>query len=331
MKWLWRGLGLLVVAAFLAILILRVEDTVASEMRAKYGGAPSQFVTLADGTQVHLRDEGPRDAPVILLLHGSNADLYTWQNWVNALKSDYRVIRIDQIGHGLTGPASDADYSRDAFVDDVENVAEALDLDRFVIGGNSMGGWIAAAYALQHPDHVEGLVLVDAAGAPIDQEGSGNLGFTLARIPGVGALGMSILPRFVIERSLSQSVSNQSVVTDAAIDRYWELGRFPGNRAATLKRFATARTPFSRQQMQDLDVPTLILWGEDDALIPVAAAGWFGETIRDSRAIVYDSIGHLPHEEIARSARDVKQFLKQLSATPPGDTEPRRSEPVQPS
>ncbi|MAS85697.1 MAG: alpha/beta hydrolase, partial [Erythrobacteraceae bacterium] len=104
MKWLLRIVLLILALLVTAFLIFRTPDTDPAEMRAKYGGEPSQFVEIGDGVTVHLRDEGPKDAPAIILLHGSNADLHTWQPWVDALKARYRVIRFDQVGHGLTGP-----------------------------------------------------------------------------------------------------------------------------------------------------------------------------------------------------------------------------------
>ena len=140
MKWVWRGLGAVVALLVIAFLILRVPDTNPEEMRAKYGGAPSQFVEIGDGVTVHLRDEGPRDGTPIILLHGSAADLHTWQPWVDGLSQTHRVIRFDQVGHGLTGPDPEHDYSIENFVSDIDEVADALDLETFILGGNSMGG-----------------------------------------------------------------------------------------------------------------------------------------------------------------------------------------------
>ncbi|GMM93168.1 alpha/beta fold hydrolase [Qipengyuania sp. MTN3-11] len=324
MKWVLRGLAVLFGLLFLALIVFRVEDTDPAAMRAKYGGPPSEFVTLSDGLEVHYRDEGPRNAPAIVLLHGSNADLHTWQPWVDALKADYRVIRFDQIGHGLTGPAIDGDYALDAFVGDVGEMADRLGLERFVLAGNSMGGGIAMGYAIRHPERLAGLVLVDAGGAPIKREGGGgNIAFTLARIPGVSSLLSTVLPRAMIERSLSQSVSNQDVVTPEAVDRYWELARYPGNRAATAKRFATPRTAFTAEEIAQVDVPTLVMWGEEDALIPYAAAEWYREALPNATLVAYPGIGHLPHEEApGRSVADLRQWLAGLEAIDPG-AEPR--------
>ena len=126
MKWLKRivlGVLVLLIGAYL---LLQTPDTEPAAMRAKYGGAPSQFLALGNGLTVHLRDEGPRDAPVIVLLHGSNDDLHTWDAWAALLTRQYRVIRFDQIGHGLTGPEPHGDYSPRAFAETVETVTTKL-------------------------------------------------------------------------------------------------------------------------------------------------------------------------------------------------------------
>ncbi|MXP45296.1 alpha/beta fold hydrolase [Allopontixanthobacter sediminis] len=311
MRALFKGLLVLVTVLVAAFLFFRTPDTDPAEMRAKYGGPPSQFVDLDNGLTVHVRDEGPRDAPAIVLLHGSNADLHTWQEWVRLLGQDYRIIRFDQIGHGLTGPAPNGDYSTAAFVETVDQVASSLGLERFILGGNSMGGQIAMAYAIAHPDRLDALILVDAGGAPQPGEGgSGNIGFTIARMPVVNQLMTQITPRPIIEQSLSQSVSNQAVVTPQAVDRYWELLRYPGNRAATLARFGKPAEAFTDAQVARVTVPTLIIWGEDDALIPFSSAAWFAKNLPESTLVSYPGIGHLPMEEApVRSADAVREWL----------------------
>ena len=315
MKWVLRILGVVVALLVIAFLIFRVPDTDRDAMRAKYGGEPSQFITLANGQEVHLRDEGPRDGLPIILLHGSAADLHTWQSWVDDLKADYRVIRYDQIGHGLTGPSVDGTYALGDFTRDVEQVANHLGLERFVLGGNSMGGWITVGYALDHPDRLAGIVLVDASGSPVRRtSGSGgNTGFSIATTPVLNQGMRFITPRSIIERSLSQSVSNQEIVTPEAVDRYWELLRYPGNRAATIERFATQRVVYSDESIRGLLMPALILWGEEDALTPVEAASWYHERLPSSELKVYPNIGHLPHEEAPKaSLTDLRAWLATL-------------------
>ena len=324
-KWVLRGLLALIALLVVAFLIFRTPDTDPAAMRAKYGGPPSQFVEIGDGVKVHLRDEGPRDAPAIILLHGSNADLHTWEPWVAALKTRYRVIRFDQVGHGLTGPDPKGDYSTANFVGDIGEVADKLGLTTFILGGNSMGGKHALAYAIAHPERLTGLVLVDGSGGPMlkiarlekDDEDSGNIGFTIARMPGVNRLAEQITPRSLIAQSLEQSVSVKSVASEAAIDRYWELLRYPGNRRATLARFSMPYDPLAAADIAKVTTPTLILWGEEDRIIPVEAGQWLAKTLPANTLRIYPKIGHLPHEEApAKTLADLEAWLAQHAPAP---------------
>jgi len=326
MKWAFRGFLALVAALVIAFLIFRTPDTDAAAMRAKYGAPPSQFVAIGEGVTVHLRDEGPKDAPAIVLLHGSNADLYTWDPWAAALKAKYRVIRFDQVGHGLTGPDPKNDYSRDNYVADILAVADTLGLKRFILGGNSMGGKHALAFAVAHPDRVAGLVLVDGSGGPMlklkaekekKDSGGGNIGFAIAQTPGINRLVEQITPRALIAQSLEQSVSVKSIVTEAVIDRYWELLRYPGNRRATIKRFSYPYDPLSKAQIAAVTAPTLILWGEEDRLIPVEAGQWLAKTMPNNSLVIYPKIGHLPHEEaVAATLGDLEPWLVKHAPQP---------------
>lgn len=329
MKWVVRVLLALVAVLAVLFLIFRTPDTDAAEMRAKYGAPPSQFVDLGEGLTIHLRDEGPKDAPAIILLHGSNADLHTWEPWAENLKADYRVIRFDQVGHGLTGPDPKGDYTRANYVKHIRRLADHLGLERFILGGNSMGGKHAVSFADTYPDRVLGLVLVDASGMPMltpqaleeggDNPGkrrgstTSNIGFKIAGMPGINRIVEQVTPRSLIEQSLRQSVSVESIVTEEMIDRYWELLRYPGNRRATLQRFSIPYDPLGRRKFAAITAPTLIIWGEEDRLIPVAAARWLDQTMANTTLVIYPGVGHLPQEEAAeQSLADLRAWLATL-------------------
>ena len=310
MKWLGRGLLAVFLLLLGAYLLLRTPDTDPAAMRAKYGGAPSQFLALGDRQIVHLRDEGPRAAPVIVLLHGSNDDLHTWDPWAAQLSKQYRVIRFDQIGHGLTGPSPGGDYSPAAFVATVDQVTARLGISKFALVGNSMGGANALHYALAHGDKLTGLVLLDAGGAPRTGKEPGNIGFKIARMPVLRNLMLTVTPRAIVEQSLRQSVWNQAVVSDATVDRFWEMLRYPGNRQATLDRFGAGWVAFAPAQLALLQMPVLIMWGAHDRLIDPAAAQWFNRALPGSTLIVYADSGHLPMQEVPqRSADDLTRWL----------------------
>lgn len=312
-KWLFGIIALLLIGGFA---IGYTPDTDAQAMKAKYGGPASQFITLQSGLTVHVRDEGRRDAPVIVLIHGSNSSLHTWEPWVKRLGQAYRIVSLDLPGHGLTGTHPSGDYDYPIFVDVVDKVMVKLGITRAIIGGNSMGGGISWMYALAHPEKVEAMILVDAAGAPRWEAKKAPIGFRIARTPILRDIMKIITPRSMVKSSLQTSVSVKSVVTDAAVDRYWELLRYPGNRAATIKRFSYVHNnhPAMRERLATLKIPTLILWGEEDNLIPVDSAKWFAKAIAGSKLILYPKVGHIPMEEIPdQSAADVAAFLQGLA------------------
>lgn len=323
MKWVWRGLAAIVALLIVGFLVFRTPDTDPAAMRAKYGGPPSEFVEIDDGVRVHVRDEGPRDAPAIMLLHGSNADLHSWDPWAKLLRDEYRIVRFDQVGHGLTGPDPDADYSRENYTADIGEVADALGLDQFILGGHSMGGKHALSYAMARPDRVMALVLIGASGPPMpqddggdDADDGGNIGFAIARTPGINTIARQITPRAMVAESLKQSVSVQSVASEEAIDRYWELLRYPGNRQATLERFSTPYEPLEKGEIAELSMPALLIWGEEDRLIPLEAGRWLVRTLGDAELVALSGIGHLPHEEAPRStARRTQDWLESRNIT----------------
>ncbi len=308
---------LLAIVALLVVAFLwfRTPDTDPAAMRAKYGGPTSQFVDLGGGLTVHLRDTGPRDAPVLMLVHGSNASLHTWEPWAERLGKQYRIIRMDLPGHGLTGASPTRDYSPAAFVDVVERIRAKLGVDHIVLAGNSMGGGVAWHYALAHPEHVRALVLVDSVGQPEPGNTKPPLAFRIARMPILRNVAASITPRSLIADSLPGVFGDPKLADAKMIDRYWELLCYPGNRAATIDRFALAPDRATDAELASLKLPVLILWGEKDQLIPLSSGEWLHARIPGSKLIVYPKTGHIPMEERAdQSAADLKAFLASMPA-----------------
>ena len=309
----WVGIILLLLIAGLFVWGY-APDVPMEELKAKYTNQESEFVDLGNGMTVHMRDEGPADAPAIILLHGSNASLHTWDAWTNTLKQEYRIIRFDQAGHGLTGPHPKDCYAMSCYVDAVDRVAKNRGLEKFTLGGNSMGGGISYAYARAHPGKLDGLILVDASGAPQTKPRQLPIGFRIAQTPGINKLTEIITPRSLIETSLRQSVSNQTIVTQENVDLYWNMLRREGNRRATGLRFAEYATRKQEVPLRASPIPTMVMWGDEDKLISVDSAPWFAAQFTNSTSKIYKGIGHLPMEEIAeQSANDVRIWMEAKS------------------
>ncbi|MDP3652215.1 MAG: alpha/beta hydrolase [Rhodoferax sp.] len=283
-------------------------DRTVAQLSARWAQSPSQFVNVL-GMQVHIRDEGPRDDPYpVVLLHGTSDSLHTWEGWSQNLKGQRRVIRFDLPAFGLTGPDAENDYSIAAYVRFVTAVLDNLGVRSFVLAGNSLGGQIAWNTALALPQRVHQLVLVDAAGYPLQPQ-SVPIGFQIARMPGARGLMEYVLPRGVVESSVRNVYGDPSRVTPGLVDRYYELALRAGNRKALASRLGQ-RVSGDEARIKNVKVPTLILWGGADHLIPLDNAKRFAADIAGSKLVVFDGLGHVPQEEDAQATvRALRSFI----------------------
>jgi len=286
-------------------------DRPVEELSARWAPKPSQFVVI-DGMSVHLRDEGPRDDPEpIILLHGTGASLHTWDAWTEVLKTHHRVIRVDLPGFGLTGPTKDGNYQMPIYTHFMNSLMDTLQLKRVVLAGNSFGGDISWQTAVQYPDRVSRLILVDASGYATNAA-SVPIAFKLAQMPLLSSLLSSILPRSVIESSVRNVYADPTKVTPELVDRYYELALRSGNRKAITARFAQNIPGQNESVIKQLKVPTLIIWGGLDRLITPDNAEKFHRDIAGSQMIVFDKLGHVGHEEDpAATVAVVQAFLGQ--------------------
>ena len=302
------GLALLLV---LAVAALGDRDIPREVLVERYANGESIFLTLADATVAHLRDQGSRTGEPLLLVHGSNASLHTWQPWVALLGDEYRILTLDLPGHGLTGATVEGDYSIDGMVRFVDAVTREIGVTRFHLAGNSMGGRLGWIYALEHPERIDRLILLDASGFPAPEGAEKSLGFLLAETPGVQQLMLFITPRAAFEISLKDAFSDPSLVDEEMVTRYHALQLLEGSRAASLARFQLPTDDPRIAALSRIRSPTLILWGEEDRLVPGADAQRFADAIPDSRVRIYPGVGHMPMEEApARSAADARAFLR---------------------
>ena len=284
-------------------------DRPVESLKARWAAAPSQFVQIG-GLSVHVRDQGPRDDPLpILLVHGTSASLHTWEGWVATLAKTRRVVTMDLPGFGLTGPNASHDYRMPSYIRFVTGVADHLQIARFVIGGNSLGGEVAWNVAVAAPARVAQLILVDAAGYPFTPS-SIPLGFRVARTPGLNVLMQNVLPRSIIESSVRNVYGDPARVTPELIDRYFDITLRAGNRRAVRERFGQLAHGTAAARITAIKVPTLILWGGRDRLIPPDNAHLFARDIAGSKLVMFDDLGHVPHEEdAARTVAAVQAFL----------------------
>ncbi len=286
-------------------------DKPVAELAARWAPPPSVFVEIA-GMQVHLRDQGPRDdkSPIVLI-HGTSSSLHAFEGWAAVLAQKRRVVTFDLPGFGLTGPSPDGDYSLAATVRFVVAVLDRLGIARCVLGGNSLGGAVAWSAALIAPERVEKLILVDAGGYPAHSI-SVPIGFRLARIPALSRLLTNILPRSLIVQGLRDVYGDPARVTPELVERYYELTLREGNRRALVERFSQSRPAGLGRRIPEIKIPTLVMWGGRDRLIPPDDAERFHRDIAGSTLVIFDDLGHAPEEEDpARTVAAVERFLDQ--------------------
>ena len=313
MQALVRAFGVLLMLTALAVTLAHAPDRSVDSLVTRWAPPPSDFLVVK-GQFVHYRDEGPRGDPMpLVLIHGTAASLHTWQGWVGSLHARKRVITFDLPGFGLTGPF-DGQYPRDDYRADnlarfTLDLLDALHVQRFAIGGNSLGGEVAWRVAAMAPSRVDRLILVDATGYAFVPEHI-PVGFQLARVRGLNRLGEFLTPRSVVEDSVRDVYGDPSRVTGALVDRYFEMMMREGNRHALNLRMEVIASDLAPERIRTLKLPTLILWGGKDRLVPPANAQRFHADIAGSQLVVFPDLGHVPHEEDAQQTIvPVRAFL----------------------
>lgn len=309
-------LALLILGALTAWLLLRAPDLPAEQLEREFATPHERYVELQPGLRLHYRDEGPSDGPVLLLLHGYGDSYATWEGWAPVLRDRWRVISLDLPGHGLTAAPAGYVLDFDGYTRLVQDFATKIGVTRFAVAGNSMGGGVAWKLAVAAPQRVTALVLAAAAGWPSEGAPSASLAFRLLQYRWGRDLLASIDNRPLIKQGLSAQVHDKTLITDALIDRWARYQRYPSHRDILMSASPTARRLSAEDVsalLATLQVPTLILHGEVDPLIPVEHSRRFATAIAGAKLIVYPDVGHLPQREIPeRSAKDVAEFLGSL-------------------
>lgn len=299
-----------ILASVLALLVLGlggcdylgVTDIPDSVLREKYLKADDRFVQVGEG-KVHYRDEGK--GKVIILIHGFGASLDTWDGWAKELSKQYRVIRFDLPPFGFTGPVQKAPMNAVEYVKFLESFTKALGLERFVLAGNSLGGYVSWNYAVAHPEQVEQLVLVDAAGYPHKVP----VAIKLMQMPVIGPMTDHLSPKFMVSKSLKEVYGDPSLLSDDKIQRYHDMIRHEGNRPA-IRALAGELAKRNADAVKKVSCPTLILWGKKDTWIPPEHAELFHRDIKGSRLVWFDGQGHVPMEEAPElTLKPVLDFL----------------------
>ncbi len=302
---IWTVILVLLLGAVIAVRYGN-PDIPINKLMQKYTNNNSKFVKL-EGTAFHYRDEG--SGYPIVLIHGFSSSLHTWDGWVINLTNRFRVIRLDMPGFGLTGPWKDHPPTMANYVKAVDLLTGTLGISNFAMCGNSLGGKTAWEYTLAHPDKVSKLILEDASGYPEASRLSPVL--KLAKYPFLSRIIKFMTTKETVTKNVIIAYADKSKFTPELADRYYELVMREGNRDELIARMRIT-DPDHSPQIKTIKTHTLIMWGQQDQMVPVENAYRFNHDITNSRLVIYTNTGHLSMEEAPDlSVKDVITFLTQ--------------------
>ena len=293
-------------ALTLLSLWLWTPDVPRARLEARYMDSPADLRSVGPW-QLHVRQSGPPDAPAVVLLHGFGSSLQTWDVWAKGLATTHRVVRIDLPGSGLSPPDPAHDYRDERSLAMLIALMDSLGLQRTSLVGHSMGGRIAWTFAAKFPERVDKLVLV----AP---DGFASFGFEYGKpmdVPATLGLMRHVLPKPLLRMNLKSAYARPEALSDAVTTRYHDLILAPGARQAMLDRLRQTVLQEPLPLLRQIKAPTLLVWGEADAMIPLSNAQDYLQALQSSRLVSWPQVGHLPQEEAAElSLKAVADFLR---------------------
>lgn len=272
------------------------------EWASPYGPLAMHYVEKGEG------------ANHILLLHGFRSHTYTWKYLTDPLsKAGYHVWAIDLIGYGLSDKPDHAMYNVDFFVQQIVSFMEAKGIFNAHLIGNSMGGGLALNIALDYPQHVRSLSLLSALGYPLD------LPFYLSLGRHISQIWAPFLGPRMVRQTLQQVVCQTELITDEQVEAYCLPYRFPNGiitSLLTLQQFDNQRLIEMSKRYPTLQLPTLVIWGDHDRLIPIHHYEKFIQDFPHAGRLLIGNCGHIPQEEAPQQVLEaVSQFLQNIDGS----------------
>jgi pimeloyl-ACP methyl ester carboxylesterase len=272
----------------------------AAAARAQLAPAmPPEKVVEVLGQKIRYHEAG--QGPNLIFLHGLGGEASMWAGNIGPASEKHHVYALDQIGFGRSDKPL-IDYKIETFVEFLQAFMQTLGIPKATLVGNSLGGWIAADFAAQHPDMVDKLVLVNAAG--------------MRPVGGPGKLPVDLNPSSLagMRAILELIVYDKQTVTDALVRQVFEQHLKNGD-GYTIQRVLAgvfAADQFEDEKAGSIHAPTLVLWGHDDALIPLASGERYQKTIPGAKLVVLDRCGHIPQiEKPQEFNKALLEFLSQ--------------------
>lgn len=267
----------------------------------------SKFIEI-DGTTLHYRDEGGGQR-VLLLIHGIADSLLTWNKIVPELKNEYRVIRIDIPGFGLSSRLKSYEDIDSFWLSIINKLLDKLEIKHVTLIGNSLGGYISWNFALRYKESVESLYLIDPAGFPMKKapfivEASTNFFFR--------KFFVSFCPKFLFKFFFKSVFSNKKKLTKSIIDLFFDLTIIKEQRSSYMNIFqeiAKLKETYP-ENLKLISQKIKIIFGKDDKWISPKQVLLWEKELKQAETMLIPSCGHTPQLECSKLlAQDLKQFL----------------------
>jgi pimeloyl-ACP methyl ester carboxylesterase len=243
-------------------------------------------VTTVYGAKIHYLEAGT--GPTIVLLHGLGGNSGDFTMNVTSLARKFRVVVPDQLGFGRSDKPL-IEYRIGTYVDFLDRFLSSLKIERASLVGNSLGGWIAASYTLAHPSRVERLVLIDAAGFALPA------GFDTKQLNGLNPSTRDGIKQLIERAFYNSAFFGSDAFVDAALSQRINSG--DGFTIKSVINLIARREESIDDRLGAIKQPTLIIWGRQDGIVPLADGERFQREIPGSRLVVFDRCGHLPQVE----------------------------------
>ena len=298
----------IVAIAFSVFWFARPADISFDEFRATVPNSEySRFVEI-DGVRIHYQEKGT--GTPLVLLHGFTSSTYSWKDVFDQLSKTFRVIAVDLKGFGFSSKP-DGDYSRRAQATLLVHLLDSLKVERAWLCGNSMGGEVALNVAVKSPQRVAGLVLIDSAGVEVTGGGSLAPGYLLVPFVGRMLTALAMTSDKLVREGLEKSFYDDAKITADRVGYYYRPLQTRGGQLAALRARTQAGQFPIEQDLRTIEARTLIIWGANDELIPLAAGRKMNSLIKDSKLVIIEKCGHVPQEEMPeRVSEEITKFIK---------------------
>lgn len=262
--------------------------------------APQEKTVTVFGAKIRYLEAGDASKPKVILLHGLGAQAESWQFNIAALSANYHVIAPDQVGFGKSDKPF-LKYRIATYTDFLDKFMSELKIEKASLVGNSMGGWISGLMAIKYPNRVEKIVLADSAGIIPDAVNSDEI------------YRLNNSTRDEIRANLKLIFATPAFQNNEALVDQFMTQRVIANDGYTINSIIESikrKEDFLNNRLAEIKKPTLIIWGKQDGLLPVADAYIFNKGIANSELVIFDNCGHVPQVEKALDFnKKVLEFL----------------------